>query len=126
MKLEMMKNQAEPQWQENRASLKGSNQKLRDAIKAYVDLHSEELSDNRKKFIYNNVNDKISIAIVGYRPAKYRKQKNTNTFRDALNKEQLKDLELIESVVIRSIERKDMCPLKAVENAQETLMLQAQ
>ena len=123
MKLEMLKNQAQAQWQENRASLKGSNQKLRDAIAAYVDRHSEELSENRKKFIYNNVNDKLAIAIAGCRPAKFRREKNTNTFRDALDKEQLKNLELMESVVIRLIEQKDMCPLEAVDNAKERLML---
>lgn len=63
MKLEILRNQAEPQWQENRKQLKGSNQDLREAIAAYVKRHEDELSDNRKKFIYNNVNDKLAIAL---------------------------------------------------------------
>ena len=60
---------------------------------------------------------------MGCRPAKFRRENHTNTFREALNKEHLKDLELLESVVIRLIEQQDMCPLVAVENAKERLLI---
>lgn len=112
-----------PLWHVERQKIKDSNEIMRDAIAAYVDRHVDELSDNRKKFIYNNVNDKIAIALVGCRPAKFRRDKGANCFRDALNKDQLRDLELLESVVTRLIEQKDMCPLEAVDNAKERLML---
>lgn len=120
----MINGAGNPLWHENRKQLKGSNRNLRDAIKRYVDRHSEELSDNKKKYVYSNVNDKLAIAIVGCRPAKFRRDNKTNTFREALNKDQLKDLELLESVVIRLID-KDIYPLDAIQDARERLMLVA-
>lgn len=121
----MINGAGNPLWQENRKALKESNSKLRDTIKAYVDRHEDELSANRKKWIFNNVNDKLSIAIAGVNVSKFKRMNHSDSFRDALSKDQLRNLELLESVVIRLIELKDMCPLEAVESAKERLLLMA-
>ena len=112
-----------PLWHQSRQAIKNSNDLMRDVIKAYVDRHSEELSDNRKKWIFNNVNDKLAIALVGCRPAKFRRDKKANCFRDALDKNQLESLEQLEKLVTRLIQQADMCPLLAVEDAASRLML---
>lgn len=122
--IEYMTNGAgNPLWHVERERIKNSNEMMRDAIKAYVDRHGDELSKNRKKFIYNNVNDKIGIALVGCCPAKFRRLKQANCFRDALDKTQLAQLEQLERLVARLIDKAEMCPLEAVNNAKERLLI---
>ena len=60
---------------------------------------------------------KLAIALVGCRPAKFRRDRKANCFRDALDKDQLEQLEQLEKLVARLIEQTDMCPLAAVEDA---------
>ena len=117
-------NKSNPEWLESREQIKESNEVLRDAIKAYVDRHVDELSDNRKRFVYNNVNDKVAIALVGCRPAKFKRDRKANTFRDALTKDEIKTLEQLEMLTTKLIEQQDMCPLAAVEDASGRLLLQ--
>lgn len=118
-------NRSNPGWLESREQIKESNELLRDAIAAYVQRHSDELSDNRKRFIYNNVNDKLAIALVGCRPAKFKRDRKANTFRDALTKDELKNLEQLEMLVTKLIEQTDLCPLEAVPEAANRLLLKA-
>ena len=131
-----------PLWQENRKQLKDSNARLGAVVKAYVTRHVEKLSDNKKRWMYKDVNDKLAIAIIGCNVAKFKRINNTNSFRDALNKDQLRNLELLELVVIKLIEQQDVnrargahrrceatsnrhTSIDAVENAKERLMLTA-
>lgn len=119
----MVNGAGNPLWHVDRQKIKDSNELLRDAIASYVQRHEDELSENRKRYIYNNVNDKLAIALVGCRPAKFRSDMKANCFRDALNKNQLEQLEQLEKLATRLIEKKDMSPLEAVENAALRLMI---
>lgn len=122
VQLEIWQNQSEPEWQKNRQQLKGSNAQLRDAIKAWVDRHSEELSENRKTWVYNNINNKLCQAVAGCNVAKFKRTRSAPNFRDALNKDELKNLEQLETLVIRLIEA-DISPFLAVEDAKKRLLI---
>lgn len=119
----MVNGAGNPLWHVQRQKIKDSNEIMRDAIAAYVQRHESELSENRKKFVYNNVNDKIAIALVGCRPAKFKRDRNANTFRDALSKDELNNLEQLEMLVTKLIEQTDLCPLEAVPEAANRLLL---
>jgi hypothetical protein len=95
---------------------------LREAIAAYVDRHKDELSENRQKWIYNNVNDKLCKAIVGCNVSKFKRTKYATSFRDALSKEELKTLEDLEMLATKLIDR-DVSPFEAIADAKERLLL---
>jgi phage regulator Rha-like protein len=122
VQLEIEQNQSQSEWQENRQQLKDSNAMLRDAIAAYVIRHQNELSENRKKWIYNNINDKLAIAVTGVNVAKFKRTRYTNCFRDALSKDELRRLENLEMLATRLIDN-DVSPFEAIKNAKERLML---
>lgn len=111
-----------PIWQENRALLKQSNSKLMDAVKAYIDRHPE-LSDNAKKWAFINVNDRLCKILTGDRVSKLCRDKQIETWRDAIDADLAKSLELLETLTIRLIDRTDLLPLDAVKEAASRLLL---
>jgi hypothetical protein len=111
-----------PMWQENRALIKQSNSKLMDAVKAYIDRHPE-LSDNAKKWAFINVNDRLCKILTGNRVSKLCRDRQIETWRDAIDTDLAKSLELLETLTIRLIDRTDLLPLDAVKEAASRLLL---
>ena len=124
-KIQMFRIQAVPGWEEERKQLKDSNATLMDAVKGYIERHSDELSDRCKKWLYNTVNNAMCKVLTGMNVPKYKREYKVDSFRDALPKEQLKLLEELESLTIRIINNTDAYPVDAVTEGAERLMLAA-
>jgi hypothetical protein len=92
---------------------------LTDAIKDYIDRHSD-LSDNYKKFVYSNCSDCLNKIIFGAK-AKQAKEfysvPEHSLLRNHIPVAALRELELTEEMAKRLIDERDLEPLEAVKQA---------
>ncbi len=92
-----------------------------DQIKAWLD--SSEASDNKRKWIYVNCSNKLNRALTGH-PAKYWTEKlgcDPSTLRNYWNDRHLHDIEAIENLAAKILERTPQDPELALDQAIELL-----
>ena len=91
------------------------------AIKVWLD--SSEASDNKRKWIYVNCSNKLNRALTG-QPAKYWTEKlgcDPSTLRNYWNDRHLHDIEAIENLAAKILERNPQDPELALDQAIELL-----
>lgn len=92
-----------------------------DAIKAWLD--ASEASDNKRKWIYVNCSNKLNRALTG-NPAKYWTEKfgcDPSTLRSYWNDRHLHDIEAIENLAAKILERTQQDPELVLDQAIELL-----
>ena len=96
-----------------------------DGIKAWVER--SDATDNQKKFVYMNVSDRLNLAMTGHK-AKYWNEKlgcDTSTLRSQWNSRHLHEVEALETIALKFLEKQGGTPLEALETAIEFLDIKA-
>ena len=92
-----------------------------DQIKAWLD--NSQASDNKRKWIYINCSDQLNKALTGH-SAKYWREKfgcDSSTLRNHWNDRHLHDIEAIENLAAKILNRKRCEPMIALDEAIELL-----
>jgi hypothetical protein len=88
-----------------------------DCIDVYLRTH--EVSESYKRFVYANVSDAVSQAVLGTTAKKYRESLGLPegiSTRDYLNSEQVKQIDTIEKAAIMRVKRDNICPKQALKD----------
>jgi hypothetical protein len=84
-----------------------------------VYLRTHEVSESYKRFVYANVSDAVSQAVLGTTAKKYRESLGLPegiSTRDYLNSEQVKQIDTIEKAAIMRVKRDNICPKQALKD----------
>ena len=109
-------------WLKERQESKSVRRGLGAAIKDYVARHENELSENRKTYIYNNVTEKTYCALFGGNSVKLKRLKNLDKnaeIRECLSEQELVELKNFEFNCAKLID-KDIAPFDAIEQMKAT------
>lgn len=104
---------------EARMSGKAARRQLTDSINDYIAKHPE-LSENKAKWLYKNTTDRLYKLLFGKIKkvlVEELKLEELESFRDHLTVVQLRHLEALEDLMTRLIDRFDIYPLEAAEEA---------
>lgn len=114
-------------WKIARLEGKVVRRNLTDAIKAYIDRHSE-LSENNKKWLYVNASQRVDLVVFGRKAKKLAQDLGVapDNLRDALTPKELLLLQEVEDTAVRLIDLRDIHPEEAVNQMSERLLIQVQ
>ena len=109
--------------QKARVQGKVARRNMTNVVRDYVKAHSDEISDNYKKFIYNNCTDRIYRLVFGRSAKKLKDDWDCNDVRAAMTVEELFVVRGVEDLTMKLIEQ-GIEPQQAVDEAGERLMIQ--
>ena len=109
--------------QKARVQGKVARRNMTNVVRDYVKAHSDEVSDNYKKFIYNNCTDRIYRLVFGRSAKKLKEDWECNDVRAAMTLEELFIVRGVEDLTMKLIEQ-GIEPQKAIDEAGERLMIQ--
>lgn len=106
---------------------KETRRDLTDAIKSYIDRHSE-LSENNRKWLYVNASQRVVLVVFGRKAKKLAEDLGVDpdNLRDALTSKELLLLREVEDTAVRLIDLRDVHPDDAVQQTSERLLIQVQ
>lgn len=96
---------------------------LTNVVKDYVKANSDELSDNYKKFIYNNCTDATYRIVFGRSAKKLKEDWECNDVRAAMTIEELMIIDSVERLAMTLIEDQDFEPQTAIKEAGNRLLI---
>jgi hypothetical protein len=108
-------------WLKARQEGKATRRELTDAIRDY--LNSNEVSDNYKKFVYNNITDLINLAIFGRRACKLRQDWECGNPREKMTDKEIFLVKEVENLIMRLIDNRGLEPMDATREAIHRLCL---
>jgi hypothetical protein len=108
-------------WLKARQEGKVTRRELTDAIKDYLDNH--EVSDNYRKFVYNNITDLINLAIFGRRACKLRQDWECGNPREKMTDKEIFLVKEVENLIMRLIDNRGFEPMDATREAIHRLCL---
>ena len=109
-------------WLKARLEGKQTRRSFTDAISDYISRHSDELSENRKQWLYTNASNKVNLQVFGVSAKKLRELGIDS--RDNYSADQLFQVRKLEDVAITLIDRFDVEPTEAVKQAAERIFLE--
>lgn len=115
--------QERQQWLASRQQGKVTRQTLTNVVRDYVKVHSDELSDNYKKFIYNNCTNATYRIVFGRSAKKLKEDWNCNDVRAAMTIEELMIVDSVERLAMTLIEDQDFEPQTAIKEAGNRLLI---
>jgi hypothetical protein len=123
-------------WLKARQEGKIVRRTLTDAIKTYIDTHSDDLSEPKKKFYYKNVTDAVYIGIFDRTASKLKVDWVTRPIiqpitckhgiRNKMTNRELKYVEQVEDLAMRLIDYDYLEPMTAVYEALNRLRIPLQ
>lgn len=93
-------------------------------VKEYVEAHSDELSDNYKKFIYNNCTDGVYRIVFGRSAKKLREAWGCKDVRDELTISEAMIIESVERLAGQLIEKLRIEPQQAIKEAGQRMLIE--
>ncbi|MDJ0594909.1 MAG: hypothetical protein QNJ72_33850 [Pleurocapsa sp. MO_226.B13] len=108
--------------QKARVQGKVARRNMTNVVRDYVKAHGEELSDNYKKFIYNNCTDRTYRLVFGRGAKKLREDWDCTDVRAAMTVEELFIVRGVEDLAMKLIEEGTE-PQKAIDEVGERLMI---
>lgn len=101
--------------------------RLTDAIKSYIERHSE-LSENNRKWLYVNASQRVTLVVFGRKAKKLAEDLGVHPddLRNALTPDELILLQEVDDTAIRVIDIQDMHPDDAIQQTAERLLIQVQ
>ncbi|MEO0835922.1 MAG: hypothetical protein AAFY16_08040 [Cyanobacteria bacterium J06642_3] len=108
--------------QKARVQGKVARRNMTNVVRDYVKAHSEEVSDNYKKFIYNNCTDRTYRLVFGRSAKQLKEDWECNDVRAAMTVEELFIVRGVEDLAMKLIEQ-GIEPQKAIDEAGERLMI---
>ena len=96
---------------------------LTDAIKDYIINHADEVSDNYKKWIYNNCTEAVNRLVFGRSAKKLKEDWVAIEVRSAMTTEELMIVDGVERLVVKLIDDFNFEPIAAIEEAGKRLLI---
>jgi hypothetical protein len=109
--------------QKARVQSKVTRRTLTDAIRDYVKFNSDDLSDNYKKYIYNNCSDRTYRLVFGRSAKQLKEDWDCIDVRAAMTVEELFIVRGVEDLAMKLIEVEEIEPQKAIDEAGKRLMI---
>ena len=109
--------------QEARVQGKLTRRTLTNAIKDYINANAELLSDNYKKFVYNNCTDAVNRIVFGRSAKKLKEDWDTREVRSAMTIEELMIVDGVERLAVTLIDDLGFEPITAIKEAGERLLI---
>ncbi len=109
--------------QKARVQGKITRRTLTNSIRDYVNANSDNLSDNYKKFIYNNCTDAVNRIVFGRSSKKLKEDWDCNDVRAAMTMEELMIVDGVERLVIALIDDQGFEPQTAIKEAANRLLI---
>ncbi len=109
--------------QKARVQGKLTRRTLTNAIKDYLNANNEKLSDNYKKFIYNNCTEALNRLVFGRSAKKLKEDWSCLEVREAMNTEELMIVDSVERLAVTLIDDLGFEPLEAVKEAGNRLLV---
>ena len=105
------------------ARLKGKQTRrtMTDSIRDWLERHSDEISDNTRKFIYSNVSDCLNRAVFNKSASQLCEERKCEKekLRDTHDDKELKKIDSHEEFTMKLIDKFDRPPLEAMKEAIE-------
>lgn len=109
--------------QKARVQGKITRRTMTNVVRDYVKANSDELSDNYKKFIYNNCTDRTYRLVFGRSAKKLKEDWECNDVRAAMTVEELFIVRGVEDLAMKLIEQEGIEPQQAIDEAGKRLMI---
>lgn len=109
--------------QKARVQSKVTRRTLTDAIRDYVKLNGDDLSDNYKKYIYNNCTDRVYRLVFGRNAKQLREDLECVDVRAAMTIEELFIVRGVEDLAMKLVEQEEIEPQLAIDEAGKRLMI---
>ncbi|MDJ0591115.1 MAG: hypothetical protein QNJ72_14155 [Pleurocapsa sp. MO_226.B13] len=109
--------------QKARVQGKVARRNMTNVVKDYVKAYSEELSDNYKKFIYNNCTDRTYRLVFGRSAKQLKEDWKCEDVRAAMTVEELFIVRGVEDLAMKLIELQGIEPQQAIDEAGKRLMI---
>ena len=109
--------------QKARVQGKVARRNMTNVVKDYVKAHDDEVSDNYKKFIYNNCTDRTYRLVFGRSAKQLKEDWECNDVRAAMTVEELFIVRGVEDLAMKLIEQ-GIEPQQAIDEAGKRLMIQ--
>ncbi len=109
--------------QKARVQGKATRRTMTNVVRDYVKAHSDELSDNYKKFIYNNCTDRTYRLIFGRSAKKLKEDWNCTDVRAEMTAEELMIVGSVERLAMTLIEEQEFEPQAAITEAGNRLLI---
>lgn len=94
-----------------------------DEMKAWLESHRSEMSENEVKFYWSNAQDRINLALFGKRAWQIRQELGVNKscqIREMYGKVALKNIEMVQRLAAAHISGRGMSPTEAIDAALAT------
>ena len=109
--------------QQARVQGKITRRTLTNSIRDYVTANSDDLSDNYKKFIYNNCTDAVNRIVFGRSAKKLKEAWDCKDVRAAMTIEELMIVDSVERLAITLIDDQSFEPQTAIKEAGNRLLI---
>ncbi len=109
--------------QQARVQGKIARRNMTNVVRDYVQAHSDELSDNYKKFIYNNCTDRTYRLVFGRSAKQLKEDWECDDVRAAMTAEELFIVRGVEDLAMKLVEEEGMEPQQAIDEAGKRLMI---
>ncbi len=109
--------------QQARVQGKIARRNMTNVVRDYVKAHSGELSDNYKKFIYNNCTDRTYRLVFGRSAKQLKEDWECDDVRAAMTVEELFIVRGVEDLAMKLVEEEGMEPQQAIDEAGKRLMI---
>lgn len=114
------------EWLKIRQTGKETRKTLTDAIRDYCQRNNDDLSVNYKKWIFNNATDAVNQGVFDGRRARELKRdwQIDGDVREHFSKDELRWVEQVEDLAMRTIEQDNVEPIQSVKYAISVLKIQ--
>ncbi len=109
--------------QQARVQGKIARRNMTNVVRDYVKAHSGELSDNYKKYIYNNCTDRTYRLVFGRSAKQLKEDWECDDVRAAMTVEELFIVRGVEDLAMKLVEEEGMEPQQAIDEAGKRLMI---
>lgn len=109
--------------QKVRVQGKVARRNMTNVVKDYVKAHDDEVSDNYKKFIYNNCTDRTYRLVFGRSAKQLKEDWECNDVRAAMTVEELFIVRGVEDLAMKLVEQ-GIEPQQAIDEAGKRLMIE--
>lgn len=124
----MSQSATKAQWQQVRIEGKATRRSLTDAIADYIQRHTDELSDNDKRWLFTNASQQVDLIVFGRIAKKLAEDLEVprENLRDSFTSDELQLVREVENTSMRLIDRDDIHPLEAVRQMGTRLIIPVQ
>lgn len=116
------------QWTQARLEGKATRRSLTDAIADYIQRHSDELSDNDKRWLYTNASQQVDLIVFGRTAKKLAEDLAVprENLRDSFTSDELQLVREVENTTMRLVDRDDLHPLEVLRQMSVRLAIPVQ